>query len=190
MALTKVQAGMVEATGTPSSSTFLRGDGAWAAPASSITSGTAQATTSGTFKDFTDIPSTAKRVTVMFSAVSVTGATGIKLIMGTSSSLETSGYTWWISTNGASSAGNTAYFQPGLRNTAASAHYGTLVLTLLNPITNLWVLQQSTTAGPDSADVWTAVGSKALSGTLTRLQLASIDGTSTFDGGVTNILWE
>lgn len=30
MALTKVQAGMVEATGTPDSSTFLRGDGTWA----------------------------------------------------------------------------------------------------------------------------------------------------------------
>ena len=33
MALTKVQAGLLEATGTASSSTFLRGDGAWAAPA-------------------------------------------------------------------------------------------------------------------------------------------------------------
>ena len=32
MPLTKVQAGMVEATGTPSSTTFLRGDGAWATP--------------------------------------------------------------------------------------------------------------------------------------------------------------
>jgi hypothetical protein len=33
MALTKVQHGLLEATGTASSSTFLRGDGAWAAPA-------------------------------------------------------------------------------------------------------------------------------------------------------------
>tara|TARA_R110000823_G_C15890231_1_gene495943 strand:- start:367 stop:948 length:582 start_codon:yes stop_codon:yes gene_type:complete len=35
MALTKVQAGLLEATGTASASTFLRGDGAWAAPIAS-----------------------------------------------------------------------------------------------------------------------------------------------------------
>jgi len=33
MALTKVQAGLLEATGTPDATTFLRGDGAWSAPA-------------------------------------------------------------------------------------------------------------------------------------------------------------
>ena len=30
MALTQVQTGLLQATGTPSSSTFLRGDGTWA----------------------------------------------------------------------------------------------------------------------------------------------------------------
>lgn len=33
MPLTKVQAGLLEATGTADSTTFLRGDGAWSAPA-------------------------------------------------------------------------------------------------------------------------------------------------------------
>lgn len=32
MALTKVQTGLIEATGTPDATTFLRGDGAWAVP--------------------------------------------------------------------------------------------------------------------------------------------------------------
>jgi hypothetical protein len=32
MPLTKVQAGLLEATGTPDATTFLRGDGAWSAP--------------------------------------------------------------------------------------------------------------------------------------------------------------
>jgi hypothetical protein len=42
MPLTKVQAGLLEATGTPDSTTFLRGDGAWSAPAAlSTASGSA-----------------------------------------------------------------------------------------------------------------------------------------------------
>jgi hypothetical protein len=42
MALTKVQAGLLEATGTADSTTFLRGDGAWSAPAAlSTASGSA-----------------------------------------------------------------------------------------------------------------------------------------------------
>jgi hypothetical protein len=38
MALTKVQAGLLEATGTADSTTFLRGDGAWSTPVASALS--------------------------------------------------------------------------------------------------------------------------------------------------------
>ena len=154
-----------------------------------ITSGTAVATTSGTTVDFTSIPSWVKRITVMLSGVSTNGATGVFMRLGTSSGFESTGYTWYYSTNGASGTGNTTYFQPGFRNTAASTFYGTVVLCLLNSSTNLWVIQQSTTA-VESADVYTVVGSKALAATLTQLRLGSVDGTSTFDLGSINILYE
>jgi hypothetical protein len=126
----------------------------------------------------------------MLSAVSTNGATGVFLRLGTASSFESTGYNWWASTNGLSTVGNTTYFQPGLRATAASNFYGTVVLTLLDSATNSWVLQQQTTAGPDSSDVWSASGSKSLASTLTRIRLSSIDGTSTFDSGSINILYE
>lgn len=38
MPLTKVQAGLLEATGTPDATTFLRGDGAWSTPVASALS--------------------------------------------------------------------------------------------------------------------------------------------------------
>jgi hypothetical protein len=155
-----------------------------------ITSGTAVASTSGVSVDFTSLPSWIKRVTVMLSAVSTNGATGVFMRLGTSSGFESTGYNWWTSTNGLSTAGNTTYFQPGLRSTAASGFYGTVVLTLLDSATNLWVLQQQTTAGPDSADVYSASGSKALASTLTQIRLGSINGTSTFDAGLINIMYE
>ena len=155
-----------------------------------ITSGTAVASTSGTTIDFTSFPSWVKRISVLFSAVSTTGATGVFMRLGTSSGFESTGYTWYYSTNGASGAGNTTYFQPGVRNTAASTHYGSVVLYLLNSATNLWVIQQQTSAGADGPDVYIISGSKALASTLTQLRLGSVDGTSTFDAGSINILYE
>jgi len=48
MPLTKVQAGLIEATGTPSDTTFLRGDGVWAAPAAQPAIGVGQTWTNMT----------------------------------------------------------------------------------------------------------------------------------------------
>ena len=186
MAISKIQDAGVSLTGAA----LPAGSVTPALLAQPLTSGTTVASTSGTTIDFTGIPSWVRRITVMFSAVSTNGATGVFLRLGNSGGFETTGYSWWTSTNGASVAGNTTYFQPGIRNTAASGHYATFVLTLLDSATNLWVITQMTTAGPDSADVYSATGSKALSSTLTQLRLGSIDGTSTFDAGSINIMYE
>jgi hypothetical protein len=57
----------------------------------SLTLGTAQASTSGTSIDFTGIPSYVKRVTVMFSGVSTNGTSLVQVRLG-DSGLETTGY--------------------------------------------------------------------------------------------------
>lgn len=56
-----------------------------------LTSGTAVATTSGTSIDFTGIPSWAKKITVMFSAVSTNGTSPIQVQIG-AGSVSNSGY--------------------------------------------------------------------------------------------------
>ena len=66
MPLTKVQADMVEATGPPSATTFLRGDGSWAIP-STITSGTVVPTTATSFT--ASISGTTMTVTAVASGV-------------------------------------------------------------------------------------------------------------------------
>jgi hypothetical protein len=189
MALTQVAGGLIASGQTITSPTIT--GGTWTSPSgSTVTSGTVVATTSGTTVDFTSIPSWVKRITVMLNAVGVSGATGTKLLLGTSGSLETSGYTWQTSTNGVSATGNTSYFQPGLRNTTTYRATGVLTLNLINATTNTWMMSMLTATTVDNSDVWMAAGSKALSGTLTRLQLGTIDGTSTFTTGSINILYE
>ena len=60
--------------------------------ASVITSGTSQASTSGTSIDFTSIPSWVKRITLMFNGVSTNGTSNYQIQIG-SGSVTTSGYT-------------------------------------------------------------------------------------------------
>ena len=65
-----------------------------------LTSGTAQASTSGTAIDFTGIPSWAKRITVMFNGVSTNGTSNPQIQLG-SGSPTTSGYTGYNARQGA-----------------------------------------------------------------------------------------
>ena len=56
---------------------------------SGITTGTAVATTSGTAVDFTGIPATTKRITVMFNGVSTSGTSDILIQIGNGSIVST-----------------------------------------------------------------------------------------------------
>ena len=80
--------------GTASSGQKLVASGASGAMTwgSSIVSGTAQNSTSGTSIDFTGIPSWAKRVTVMFNGVSTNGNSKIIARIGTGGTPTASGY--------------------------------------------------------------------------------------------------
>ena len=185
MPLTKVQAGMVEATGTASSSTFLRGDGAWATPVS-ITSGTA-VTASGTSIDFTGIPATAKRVTVMFSGVSTNGSSNIQVQLGDAGGVETTGYFSTSSNQADITSITTGFvFNDGSTTAAGSAYSGALVIS--NIANNSWVamgcgIREATNCG-------SIAGNKTLSDTLTQVRITTVNGTDTFDAGTINILYE
>jgi hypothetical protein len=186
MPLTRVQPGLLEATGTASSSTFLRGDGAWA---TTITSGTAVASTSGTSIDFTGIPSTAKRITVMFSGVSTNGSSNVQIQLGDSGGFETTGYvSTACSTYGAGSAisTSTAAFILTAEVAAAGLLYGNVVICLQNTSNN-WV---SSSVLSGNSRMQYASGGKSLSDTLTQVRITTVNGTDTFDAGTINIMWE
>jgi hypothetical protein len=157
-----------------------------------ITSGTSQASTSGTTIPFTGIPSWAKRITVMFSGVSTSGSSLVIVQLG-STSYTTSGYSnggggisgTAVNSNGSVTAGLLA---GGVtQNTNTDLRHGTVTLTLLT--SNTWV--STSIMGSTATDfIGLSGGSIALGGTLDRLRVTTVNGTDTFDAGTINILYE
>lgn len=152
-----------------------------------LTSETAQATTSGTAKDFTGIPSSIKRITVTLKAVSTSGTSAVIVQIGDSEGLETTGYTS-IATNQTSNSSPTNGFA-FFGTTASDSRNGSMVL--INISGNEWVVHgvNNTATGINSA-VGMLAGNKTLTGTLDRLRLTTVGGTDTFDAGSVNILYE
>jgi hypothetical protein len=150
---------------------------------------TAKASTSGTAVDFTGIPNWVKRITVMFSGVSTNGTSNVRLQIGTSSGVETSGYLSASSTIVAAVAtvASTAGFDFWEPGSAASVRHGQIAICLLG--SNTWTVGGGIIYS-DSARTCTLYGSKALSGTLDRVRITTAGGTDTFDAGSINILYE
>ena len=171
----------------------LTSGGSGAAPtwatAASITSGTAVASTSGTSIDFTSIPATVKRITVLFSGVSTNGTSIIQLQLGDSGGIETTGYTSgaWLS-NTTNTNSTTGLIISGA-NAANYLFDGIMTLCLVNASTNKWSFS-STMSGSVSGINSMGGGSKSLSATLDRIRITTVNGTDTFDAGSINILYE
>jgi hypothetical protein len=159
--------------------------------ASLITSGTAQATTSGTSKDFTGIPSWVKRITVMFNGVSSNGTSYFQLRLGTASGIEATGYTGQlielINTSAVTGTSLSTGFGASAYVASASTYSGTMVLTLVSG--NVWVCNGSISAYTYNGACLTT-GTKTLGGTLDRVRITTVNGTDTFDAGSINILYE
>ena len=156
-----------------------------------IVQGTAVASTSGTSIDFTGLPAWVKRITVMFSAVSTNGTSGILIQLGVSGTPETTGY------NGFSGMiFNTANTTRGISSTtgfplymqaATSIHGGAIAITAMG--SNIWTAQGATSNTDSSAGAFSA-GAKTLAGTLNMLRITTVNGTDTFDAGSINIMYE
>jgi len=153
-------------------------------------------TASGTSVTFTGIPSWAKRITVMFSNVTLSATSSIIVQIG-AGSIANTGY---IGTaGGVGNSGNimtvvsyTAGF--GMAGTASSANQsynGNLSICLLDSSTGLWAANGSTSLAPGSfTGVQVCGGSKTLSGTLDRVSITTVGGAATFSTGSINILYE
>lgn len=144
----------------------------------------------GVSVDFTGIPSWVKRITVMFSGVSVNAANNIQVQLGTVSGFETTNY-FSTSSNTADVVSITTgfAFNDGSATVTSALYSGALVISKING--NTYVadgcgIRHSSNSG-------SIAGTKALSAALTQIRvIGSTTGspTATFNAGTINIIYE
>jgi hypothetical protein len=168
----------------------LTSDGTNWTSASKITSASAQASTSGTSIDFTNIPSWAKRITVMLSGVS-TSASGLYIIQlgtGSTPTYTTTGYislsSWVISANQCTvtSATNGLLLVGNSGATSITQAVG----VIYNITGNTWTESGTATNGAVS---YSTSGNIALAAALTAIRVTTTT-SDTFDAGTVNIMYE
>jgi len=154
-----------------------------------LVSGTAQASTSGTSIDFTGIPATAKRVSIVLNGVSLNASAVLLVQIGTSSGFELTSY--------ASAAGNAGGTVGSLSTigfnltggTSAAGDAGSGLVTLTNVSGDTWV-ETGNFSNPSGPTIGVSCGNKTLAGVLDRVRVTTVAGTATFDAGSINIMWE
>jgi hypothetical protein len=155
-----------------------------------LKSGTAVASTSGTSIDFTGIPSTAKRITVMFNGVSTNGTSNTMVQIG-STTFTTTGYLGSAGVYQNLSTAGVVAFTTGfgvLSSTGAgTVFHGLLTINLITG--NSWVASGNF-ASSNAAVTATSAGFVALSGVLDRVRITTVNGTDAFDAGTINIFYE
>lgn len=151
-----------------------------------LTSATAVASTSGTAIDFTSIPSWVKKITVLFSGVSLSGTDDILVQLGVSGSYSAT----YASTCAGMSAGGTniststsGFIIRNAGNTSITS--GVMTICLIS--TNTWVASFS--GKQTTSAVQVGGGDVSLSGAVTSLRITDT-GTNTFDAGSLNIIYE
>ena len=146
-------------------------------------------TASGTSVDFTDIPSWAKRITVMLYGVSTSGTSNILIQLGTSSGIETTGYlgSAVYSLSSSVAATSTAGILVTATTVAASVHNGGIIISAMS---GTLFSSHGITGFSNTAAATVSGYSKSISGTLDRIRITTVNGTDTFDAGTINILVE
>jgi hypothetical protein len=182
--------------GTGTSGQYLKSNGTASAPSwgtiTNISSGTAQATTTGTainflLSDFVSDPSAVKRITVVISGVSTSGTSNLLIQLGTSSGYATSGYVSTASNqSGSALASSTAGFLVTTSLDAADIVFGTSTINLLG--SNDWV--QNGLVRLDTNAIRYSGGGVTLAGSADRIRITAVNGTDTFDAGSINVLCE
>ena len=171
--------------------TFLKTDGSgnlsFATVSTGFTLGTPVSTNSGSEIDFTGIPSTATFIILNMQFVSLSGSDHIRIQLGTSSGVATSGYDMGLGEIGSSSTQGISNGLPMYLASAGRQVSSTVFITLSNSSNNTYNMS-SVNYRRDSAQMQIAQGSITLSGVLDRVRIETT-GSNTFDGGTANIMF-
>lgn len=149
-------------------------------------------TASGTAVDFTSIPSWVKRVTVMLSAISLSGTALVRFRLG-DSTIATSGYSGvgsYVAAAGAASVAQTAGFDIYTSGTPSSSAAYSGSITFVNVSGNTWVASGVFAAAAGNLGTFPVAGTITLATALTQVRITTSNGTDTFDAGTINILYE
>jgi hypothetical protein len=136
--------------------------------------------------DFTNIPSWVKRITVIFSGLSLTSTADILVQLGDAGGFETTGYISSGSATGTGAAISTSTTGMIIRS-AAAASVTSGIMTIQNLTGNSWVASYSGKQSSTSSSY--GGGDKTLSDTLTQVRITTTS-TDTFDAGTINIMYE
>lgn len=156
------------------------------------TIGTPAATVTGTQVLISNIPTTAKKVTMNFVGVTIASSTA-RIQLGSASTFTTSGYVGGasqITTGGTPTAlADTAGF---ILNGAAGAYVynGSITLTLENATNNTWCAAGSFWCSGAATAVSTVGGSISLSGPINQIKLTTVTGVALFSAGEVNTSYQ
>jgi hypothetical protein len=153
-----------------------------------ITLGSPTASTSGTSIDFTGIPAWAKRITVGWAGVSLSGTSNPIVQIGTGGSPETSSYLGAVQF-GTTSANHSSGFTVSNSTAGTSTYNGMAILSLIDASTNTWAYM-GIFGRSDNSTTYYGGGQKSLAGVLDMVRFTTAGGTDTFDAGKINITWE
>tara|TARA_R100000152_G_C6747215_1_gene170779 strand:+ start:287 stop:958 length:672 start_codon:yes stop_codon:yes gene_type:complete len=155
--------------------------------------GTAVATTSGTSVEFTGIPSTATRLTLIWADVSGSDSEDFKIQLGHSGGYYTSNYK---STSGYQAEG-VGYSENGRTDSfvffnGGAAHQFSMMMTFMklnNTSTGTSWVQRHNGTERDQSQRWGGGVLNSVSTAVDRLKV-TFTGDDTFDGGSMNLTWE
>lgn len=183
-------------TGNPTAPTQTAGDNSTRLATTAYVDGKmvlgTAVTASGTSIDFTWIPSWAKRITVMFNGVSTNGTSGIVVQVG-NGTIQTTGYSSSASAflNGVVPSVSVLFSNGFVIYDDGVSDLTTLTMEICLFDGNKYVSVHNGMAnGSTRTASKNGSGSVTLSGPLDRLRITNSDGTSVFDAGQINIMYE
>jgi hypothetical protein len=147
---------------------------------------TANKAATSTAFDFVGLPTTLRRITLLFSGLSTNGTSNMMFQLGTATSFVTANYLGGcISSTYA--FGNNAGFLFSLNVTSTVIQYASCVMT--SPDGYTWHLCGTTFRSP-SGYMGPVTGSLTLSEPLTRIRITTVLGTEVFDAGTVHLRGE
>jgi hypothetical protein len=165
--------------------------GLWYSSNQGITLGTPVATTSGTSVEFLNIPTNAKKITVLFSQVSTNGNSAVIVQIGSASGgYLTSTYQSSYQQASVTYATTVGFMVAGV--STPDIRSGSMVLSYFGSVSSIpiWVETMNVETNGSGCGFGAGGVSYTPGYAIDRIKITTVNGTDTFDGGYVNIQYE